>query len=120
MDGDSPPDTLPRRSQLPSSQSFTNLTSIQPAPKGRLISSVSNTSLNSNGTFKLIRRRKKKEFQVANSIDSLVFCPRMLSQKANRSASTPKSSDNEGRKNEVINFTHFDRRREEKWYQFHD
>lgn len=60
MDGDSPPDTLPRRSQLPSSQSFTNLTSIQPAPKGRLISSVSNTSLNSNGTFKLIRRRKKK------------------------------------------------------------
>ncbi|KAK6622137.1 hypothetical protein RUM44_001944 [Polyplax serrata] len=46
---DSPPDTLPRRSKLPASQSFTNLTSIQPAPKGRLISSVSNTSLNSTG-----------------------------------------------------------------------
>ena len=51
-EGESPPDTLPRRSKLPSSQSFTNLTTIQPAPKGRLINSVSNTSLNSNGKAK--------------------------------------------------------------------
>lgn len=66
----SPPDTLPRLSKLPPSQSFTNLTSIQPAPRSRLISSVSNTSLSSNGDYlfknKIECRRKIVEIKLLN------------------------------------------------------
>lgn len=48
----SPPDTLPRHGKLLPSQSFTNLSTMQPAPRTRLASSVSNASLNSNGNGK--------------------------------------------------------------------
>lgn len=47
----SPPDSLLRRSKLPPSQSFTNLTCIPSRPRASLVSSASISSLNSNGNL---------------------------------------------------------------------